>query len=128
MGADGDSSMTMCGDEEVNVNIRCSNGSNFSVRTSLESTMENFKALLAQSCDLWFASRSHSSYGAWFCSSCVTALGWCYSAKNANNSSVAQGANPIVGGVGNAGLGASLFPGLGLGALGGTGSSGLFGA
>ncbi|KAL2538852.1 Ubiquitin domain-containing protein DSK2a [Forsythia ovata] len=49
------------------------------------------------------------------------------SAENANNYGVAQGASPRVGGAGGAGLGASLFLGLGLGALGGTGASGLFG-
>lgn len=40
------------GGEVVDVNVRCSNGSKFSVRTSLESTVESFKALLAQNCDV----------------------------------------------------------------------------
>lgn len=40
------------GGEVVAVNVRCSNGSKFSVRTSLESTVESFKALLAQNCDV----------------------------------------------------------------------------
>ncbi|RID77384.1 hypothetical protein BRARA_A00303 [Brassica rapa] len=40
------------GGEVVSVNVRCSNGSKFSVRTSLESTVESFKALVAQNCDV----------------------------------------------------------------------------
>lgn len=40
------------GGEVVAVNVRCSNGSKFSVRTSLESTVESFKALVAQNCDV----------------------------------------------------------------------------
>ncbi|CAI9756441.1 unnamed protein product [Fraxinus pennsylvanica] len=45
------------------------------------------------------------------------------SAENANNSGTTQSTSPN----GGAGLGANLFPGLGLGALGGNGASGLFG-
>lgn len=37
---------------EVNVNIRCSNGSKFSVKTSLDSTVSEFKAVVAQNCDV----------------------------------------------------------------------------
>lgn len=37
---------------EVNVNIRCSNGSKFSVKTSLESTVSEFKGVVAQNCDV----------------------------------------------------------------------------
>lgn len=37
---------------EVNVNIRYSNGSKISVKTSLESTVAEFKAVLAQNCDV----------------------------------------------------------------------------
>ncbi|KAF2544263.1 hypothetical protein F2Q68_00028824 [Brassica cretica] len=40
------------GGEVVPVNVRCSNGSKFIVRTSLESTVESFKALVAQNCDV----------------------------------------------------------------------------
>ncbi|KAL0726053.1 hypothetical protein Bca4012_022146 [Brassica carinata] len=40
------------GRELIPVNVRCSNGSKFSVRTSLESTVESFKALVAQNCDV----------------------------------------------------------------------------
>lgn len=38
--------------EGVAINIRCANGSKFTVRTSLESTVEAFKAVLAQNCDV----------------------------------------------------------------------------
>lgn len=58
MGADGDSSEhRVDGDAEeggvsVAVNIRCSNGSKFSVTTSLDSTVATFKSILAQNCDI----------------------------------------------------------------------------
>ncbi|KAL2493519.1 Ubiquitin domain-containing protein DSK2b [Forsythia ovata] len=151
MGAEGDSSVTVSGGEQVNVNVRCSNGSKFSVRTSIESTVGDFKALLAQSCDvpseqqrLIYKGRilkddqTLVSYGLQADHTVHMVRGsapavsqpsaGAASAENANNSGVTQGASPNVGGAGGAGLGASLFPGLGLGALGGTGASGLFGA
>ncbi|PPS16409.1 hypothetical protein GOBAR_AA04230 [Gossypium barbadense] len=58
MGAEGDSSESRpvgnVGEKEegVTVNIRCSNGTKFTVRTNLESTVRSFKALLAQNCDI----------------------------------------------------------------------------
>lgn len=59
MGADGESSEPKVnavgvegGEEGAAINIRCSNGSKFTVRTSLESTVEAFKAVLAQNCDV----------------------------------------------------------------------------
>lgn len=59
MGGEGDSNEPKTvvdgaegGGEVVAVNVRCSNGSKFSVRTSLESTVESFKALVSQSCDV----------------------------------------------------------------------------
>ncbi|KAK6121529.1 hypothetical protein DH2020_044720 [Rehmannia glutinosa] len=52
MGAEGESSVCMGGDEQVNVNIRYSNGSKFSVKTSLLSTVGEFKGVLAQNCDV----------------------------------------------------------------------------
>lgn len=52
MAAEGESNLIVGSGEEVNVNIRCSNGSKFSVRTRLESTVQEFKAVLAQSCDV----------------------------------------------------------------------------
>lgn len=58
MGAEGDSSeprVSAGGEEEqqaVVINIRCSNGSKFTVRTSLGSAVSAFKAVLAQNCDV----------------------------------------------------------------------------
>jgi ubiquilin len=55
MGVDGDSTqsnVTAVAGEDIALNIRCTNGSKFSVRTSLESTVDAFKALLAQNCDV----------------------------------------------------------------------------
>lgn len=59
MVADGDSSEHRIeggGDGEeglsVTVNIRCSNGSKFSVRASIDSTVGTFKSILAQNCDI----------------------------------------------------------------------------
>ncbi|CAA3016266.1 ubiquitin domain-containing DSK2a-like [Olea europaea subsp. europaea] len=147
MDADGDSSVTVSGGEQVNVNIRCSNGSKFSVRTTLESTVGDFKAILAQSCDvpaeqqrLIYKGRIlkdnqtlisyglqadhtvHMVRGSAPAASQPSA-GATVSAENATNSGTPQGGSPN----GDAGLGANLFPGLGLGALGGNGASGLFG-
>lgn len=54
MGGDGategatDSKVT----EAVSINIRCSNGSKFSVQISLDSTVGSFKDVVARSCDI----------------------------------------------------------------------------
>lgn len=40
------------GGEAVKVNIRCSNGSKFSVDIDLESTVESFKAVLSEKCEI----------------------------------------------------------------------------
>ena len=50
--AEGGSNDTNGGDEEVNVNIRCSNGSKFTVKISLSSTVDSFKQLIANQCDV----------------------------------------------------------------------------
>lgn len=53
MGADGDSSEPkVSGEGGELINIRCSNGSKFSVRTTLEIDVGAFKAILAQNCDI----------------------------------------------------------------------------
>ncbi|KAI3447890.1 hypothetical protein Pfo_004555 [Paulownia fortunei] len=152
MGAEGESSVSMGGDEQVNVNIRCSNGSKFSVKTSLDSTVGEFKGVLAQNCDvpgeqqrLIYKGRilkddqTLVSYGLqadhtvhMVRGSAPAATPLSAVAASAGNTdsvpAVTQGGSPNTGGAGVAGAGASLFPGLGLGALGGTGASGLFGA
>ncbi|KVI03001.1 Heat shock chaperonin-binding [Cynara cardunculus var. scolymus] len=40
------------GGDAVTVNIRCSSGTKFSVQVSLESSVESFKSVLAQNCDI----------------------------------------------------------------------------
>lgn len=56
MGAEGDSSLPRVvgggGDDGAAINIRCSNGTKFSVRTSLETTVGTFKEVVAQNCDV----------------------------------------------------------------------------
>lgn len=58
MGGEGDSSQTPTavdggeGGGAVAVNVRCSNGTKFSVTTSLDSTVEAFKELVAQNSDV----------------------------------------------------------------------------
>lgn len=52
--ADADSADTSdtSGETQVTIHIRCSNGSKFSVKTSLQSTVSAFKDVLAQNCDV----------------------------------------------------------------------------
>ncbi|KAL0422986.1 UNVERIFIED_CONTAM: Ubiquitin domain-containing protein DSK2b [Sesamum latifolium] len=153
MGAEGQSSAAVAASEEVNVNIRCSNGSKFSVKTTLDSTVGEFKALLAQNCDvpadqqrLIYKGRIlkddqtlisyglqadhtvHMVRGSAPAASPPTPTPAPASSGNTNSTAATQGAGPNAGGTGIAGAGASPFPGLGLGALGGAGASGVFGA
>ncbi|KAH6767288.1 ubiquitin family protein [Perilla frutescens var. hirtella] len=152
MGADGESSVSGAGAEEVNVNIRCSNGSKFSVTTSLKSTVSEFKGLLAQNCDvpaeqqrLIYKGRilkddqTLASYGLQTDhtvhmvrgSAPATTPPSTAPASAGNIDGVAAGTQggggPNTGGAGVAGVGASLFPGIGLGGHGGTGASRQFG-
>ncbi|KAL2254948.1 UNVERIFIED_CONTAM: Ubiquitin domain-containing protein DSK2b [Sesamum indicum] len=157
MGAEGQSSAAVAACEEVNVNIRCSNGSKFSVKTTLDSTVGEFKALLAQNCDvpaeqqrLIYKGRilkddqTLISYGLQADHTVHMVRGSAPAASpptptptptpapassgNTNSNAATQGAGPNAGGTGIAGAGASPFPVLGLGALGGAGASGVFGA
>ena len=61
MGGEGDSSKPLTAVDDVGegeggalvaVNVRCSNGSKFNVSTSLDSTVESFKELVAQNSDV----------------------------------------------------------------------------
>ncbi|XP_021846448.1 ubiquitin domain-containing protein DSK2b-like [Spinacia oleracea] len=53
MGAEGDSSDTASvAAGEVSVNIRCSNGSKFTVKMTLDSNVGDFKSVVAQNCDV----------------------------------------------------------------------------
>ncbi|KAA8535929.1 hypothetical protein F0562_028407 [Nyssa sinensis] len=155
MGAEGEpteSSISVAGGEEVTVNIRCSNGSKFSVRTSLASTVGAFKAVLSQNCEvpadqqrLIYKGRilkddqTLDRYGLQ-ADHTVHMVRGSAPAASTPTSGTATGGSPNTtpgvaqgvgsnegGGFGGAGLGASLFPGLGFNALGGTGASGLFG-
>ncbi|XP_043707931.1 ubiquitin domain-containing protein DSK2a-like [Telopea speciosissima] len=139
-------------DTGVTVHIRCSNGSKFSVRTILESTVGTFKTVLAQNCDipaeqqrLIFKGRilkddqTLESYGLQEDQTVHLVRGFAppSSTNTTATANVGGGSNttPGVGrGVGSneaagfgGGLGASLFPGLGVNGLGGSGASGLFG-
>ncbi|GLT63211.1 hypothetical protein SLA2020_357900 [Shorea laevis] len=162
MGADGDSSETRVvgngggegdgdGDGGVMINIRCSNGTKFSVRTSLDSTVGSFKAVLSQNCDvpadqqrLIYKGRilkdeqTLESYGLQADHTVHMVRGFApasstppAAATNAGSPNTAPavtrgvGSN-VGGGFGGPGAVAPLFPGLN--ALGGTGASGLFGA
>lgn len=158
MGAEGEaaeSSLGVSGGEEevVALNIRCSNGSKFSVRMSLEATVEAFKTVLAQNCDvpadqqrLIYKGRILkndqilASYGLQADHTVHMVRGFAPAAASTPaaaattgnptpTSGNAQGVGSNEGtGIGGVGLGPSLFPGLGLNSLGGSGASGLFGA
>ncbi|GMY05295.1 ubiquitin domain-containing protein DSK2b-like [Fagus crenata] len=165
MGAEGDSSEARVSggeEEEVVINIRCSNGAKFTVRTSLESSISVFKAILAQNCDvpadqqrLIYKGRilkddqTLASYGlqaehtvhmvrgfasaastpATTATATATTTATSNSGSPNNTPGVTRGVGSNEGGgLGNADLGASLFPGLGFNALGSGGAPGLFGA
>ncbi|XP_010242888.1 PREDICTED: ubiquitin domain-containing protein DSK2a-like isoform X1 [Nelumbo nucifera] len=158
MGGDGDSSDAADSgvDSGVNVHIRCSNGSKFSVKINLDSTVGAFKALLAQNCDvpaeqqrLIYKGRilkddqTLESYGLLadhtvhmvrgFAPAASTNTGGSANVGGPNTTAGVRSVSSTEGGAfgGGAGLGAgleaSLFPGLGVNGLGGNGMPGLFG-
>ncbi|EPS65900.1 hypothetical protein M569_08869, partial [Genlisea aurea] len=149
MGGDGESSVDLAEAELVNVNIRSTNGSKFSVNTSLESTVGEFKVLLAQNCDipaeqqrLIYKGRilkddqTLASYGLQASHTIHMVRGFAAAASPPSNASASAGntnsspaatQSPNAGGLGAAaGAAAPLFPGFGVGALNGNGVSGLF--
>ncbi|XWS67624.1 hypothetical protein CRYUN_Cryun04dG0021700 [Craigia yunnanensis] len=152
MGAEGDSSESRLGDngaeeEGVMINIRCSNGTKFTVRTSLESNVGSFKAVLAQNCDipadqqrLIYKGRILKddqilqSYGLQADHTVHMVRGFAPSSStpppaattNVATSNTTPGVTRGVGSNEGAGLGASLFPGLN--PLGGSAGFGLFGS
>ncbi|KAG4153200.1 hypothetical protein ERO13_D04G170400v2 [Gossypium hirsutum] len=155
MGAGGDSSESRLGgngggEEGVTVNIRCSNGTKFTVRTNLESTVGSFKALLAQNCDipadqqrLIYKGRilkddqTLQSYGLQADHTIHMVRGFAPSSStpppsattNVATDNTTPGVTRGIGSNDGAGLGASLFPGLNpLGGGGGSGGFGLFGS
>ncbi|XP_022727357.1 ubiquitin domain-containing protein DSK2a-like isoform X2 [Durio zibethinus] len=152
MDAKGDSSESRIGgnggeEEGVMINIRCSNGTKFTVRTSLESTVGSFKAVLAQNCDvpatqqrLIYKGRilkddqTLQSYGLQADHTVHMVRGFAPSSPTPPPAASTNVATPntspgVTRGVGSndgAGLGASLFAGLN--PLGGSGGFDLFGS
>ncbi|XP_027345573.1 ubiquitin domain-containing protein DSK2a-like isoform X2 [Abrus precatorius] len=132
----------------VNINVRCSHGSKFSVQISLDSTVGSFKDLVARNCDipaeqqrLIYKGRilkddqTLQSYGLEADHTVHLVRGFAPinttgSSGTNTNSTNATTNNPRGaptnegGGLGGFGLGGSLFPGLGVN---GTGGNGLFG-
>ncbi|KAH0970983.1 hypothetical protein GBA52_023139 [Prunus armeniaca] len=134
---------------KVNVNVRCSNGSKFTVQINLESTVGSFKEVLSSKCDipadqqrLIYKGRilkddqTVQSYGLEADHTVHLVRGFAPPASanpagatnaGAANSTQARGIGSNDGGtLGGSGFGASPFPGLRLNGMGGTG--GLFGA
>lgn len=52
MGEEGESTISGVAGEQVNLNIRCSHGQKFSVRSSLQLSVAEFKCVLARSSDV----------------------------------------------------------------------------
>lgn len=142
------------GGDGVNINIRCSNGSKFSVQISLDSTVGLFKELVARNCDiptdqqrLIYKGRILKddqilqSYGLEADHTVHLVRGFSpaaaansagvtnASATNTTTNNARGAANEGGGGgLGGSGFGDPLFPGLGINGLGGSGFNGLFGA
>lgn len=136
------------GVEAVTVNVRCSNGTKFSVQVALESSVESFKSVLEQSCEIPAGqqrliykgrilkdNQTLKSYGLEAEHTVHLVRGFVPGASTPAGGApttastpppVAGGVGSVEGGpVGGIGLGASPFPGLGLNGLGGNG--GMFG-
>ncbi|XP_044469833.1 ubiquitin domain-containing protein DSK2b-like isoform X2 [Mangifera indica] len=141
------------GGDAVKVNVRCSNGSKFSVDIDLESSVETFKAVLSEKCEippeqqrLIYKGRilkddqTLKSYGLEADHTVHLVRGFAAAAANPSGATNTGGSTPtqntarVVGtnegdAMGGSGFGASLFPGLGMNGLAGTGApGGLFGA
>ncbi|CAI9767815.1 unnamed protein product [Fraxinus pennsylvanica] len=150
-GGDSNENAGSKGGGEVMVNIRCSNGSKFSVHVNLDSTVESFKSILAQNCEippqqqrLIYKGRilkddqTLQSYGLEADHTVHLVRGFATNASANSTGATDAGSphsNPTVtadagsnegGAFGGSGFGASLFPGLDLNGLGSGG--GLFGA
>ncbi|XP_073122187.1 ubiquitin domain-containing protein DSK2b-like [Henckelia pumila] len=145
----GDSIFCASGGEEVSINIRCSNGTKFSVRTTLQSTVGEFKALLAQNCDVpaeqqrliykgrilkddqtlltYGLQADHTVHMVRGFASSAAPNSAAPAASGSTNSTTGVTPAPSSGSPGIPDAGASLFPGLDLGTLGGSGVSRLFG-
>ncbi|XP_054809601.1 ubiquitin domain-containing protein DSK2b-like isoform X2 [Prosopis cineraria] len=150
MGGDGavDDATGSKGTDEVNINIRCSNGSKFLVQINLESTVRSFKEAIAHKCDIpsdqqrlihkgriLKDDQTLQSYGLeadrivhlvrGFASGATTNTTG--GTNGTPNSTSGPSANEGWG-LGASGLGASLFPGQGLNGTRVSGMNGLFGS
>ncbi|KAI3808353.1 hypothetical protein L1987_24302 [Smallanthus sonchifolius] len=137
------------GGDAVTVHIRCSNGTKFSVQASLESSVESFKSVVAQKCDIPAAQQrliykgrilkddqTLKSYGMeaehtvhlvrGFVPAASTPADGAPTRANTTPPVAEQVGSGEAGTIGGTGLGGSVFPGLDLTGLGGNG--GLFGA
>ncbi|PNY06694.1 ubiquilin [Trifolium pratense] len=153
MGGDAtaDTSTEQQSTDGVKINIRCSNGSKFSVQISLDSTVSSFKDVVAQNCDIpadqqrliykgrilkddqtlqsYGLEADHTVHLVRGFTPANTTAGTNTGGANTTTNARGAGANEG-GGLGGPGLGASLFPGLGgiNGMGGGGGLNSLFGA
>ncbi|KAK1440518.1 hypothetical protein QVD17_06346 [Tagetes erecta] len=137
------------GGNTVTVHVRCSNGTKFSVQASLESSVQSFKSVVEQNCDipagqqrLIYKGRilkddqTLKSYGMeaehtvhlvrGFAPATSTPTDGAPTRANTTAPVAGETGSVEAGTIGGTDLGGSLFPGLGLGGLGGNG--GLFGA
>ncbi|XP_014508827.1 ubiquitin domain-containing protein DSK2a isoform X1 [Vigna radiata var. radiata] len=132
----------------VNINVRCSNGSKFSVQTSVDSIVSSFKDLVARNCDvpveqqrLIYKGRilkddqTLRSYGLEADHTVHLVRGFVHTNPTGGTSTSSTDTNTATnnargavanegGSLGGPGFGASLFPGLGIN---GTGGNALFG-
>ncbi|KAK7379711.1 hypothetical protein VNO78_34400 [Psophocarpus tetragonolobus] len=150
----GDSAVEESEGANFNINVRCSNGSKFSVQIAVDSTVSSFKNLVACNCDipaeqqrLIYKGRilkddqTLRSYGLEADHTVHLVRGFAPASTtggtntNSTNTGTTNTSNTTTnnargsgvnggGGLGGLGVGASLFPGLGIN---GTGGNGLFG-
>ncbi|XP_076882065.1 ubiquitin domain-containing protein DSK2a-like isoform X1 [Bidens hawaiensis] len=136
------------GADSVKINVRCSNGNKFFVQASLESSVESFKSVLEQNCDIPAAQQrliykgrilkddqTLKSYGMEaehtvhlvrsFVPATATPAGGAPAAATTTPPTAGQTGSVGGGTTGGPGVG-GLFPGLGLGGMGGNGG-GMFG-
>ncbi|XP_061354996.1 ubiquitin domain-containing protein DSK2b-like isoform X2 [Gastrolobium bilobum] len=134
------------GAEGVNINVRCSNGSKFSVQIALESTVGSFKDVVARNCDIpadqqrliykgrilkddqtlqsYGLDADHTVHLVRGFAPANTTGGTNTSGTNTTTNNARGAGTNDDGGLGGLGFGASLFPGLGIN---GSGGNGLFG-
>ncbi|KAK7360291.1 hypothetical protein VNO77_02274 [Canavalia gladiata] len=142
----GDSAVEESEGVNVSINVRCSNGSKFSVQVALDSTIRSFKDIVARNCDIpaeqqrliykgrilkddqtlqsYGLEADHTVHLVRGFAPANTTGGTNTSSTNTTTNSTRGAAANEGGGSGGHGFAASLFPGLGVN---GTGGNGLFG-